>query len=90
MTDPTAIPGERVCSFIERVERIDEEIRTLNDGKKEVFSGRLYPESGRVEGAQVFVLPARSEAGPEGRQKGRFPRQPNLLLPLLFETTPCS
>jgi len=38
MTDPAAIPGERICSFIERVERIDEEIRALNEGKKEVFS----------------------------------------------------
>jgi uncharacterized protein (UPF0335 family) len=38
MTDTAAIPGERICSFIERVERIDEEIKALNEGKKEVFS----------------------------------------------------
>jgi uncharacterized protein (UPF0335 family) len=38
MTDTAAMPGERICSFIERVERIDEEIKALNEGKKEVFS----------------------------------------------------
>jgi uncharacterized protein (UPF0335 family) len=50
MTDPTAIPGERICSFIERVERIDEEIRALNEGKKEVFS------EAKGEGFDVKVL----------------------------------
>jgi uncharacterized protein (UPF0335 family) len=50
MTDPTAIPGERVCSFIERVERIDEEIKALNEGKKEVFS------EAKGEGFDVKVL----------------------------------
>jgi uncharacterized protein (UPF0335 family) len=34
MTDPTAVPGERICSFIERVERIDEEIKALNEGEE--------------------------------------------------------
>ena len=38
MTNPTGIPGDRICSFIERIERIDEEIKALNEGKKEVFS----------------------------------------------------
>ena len=38
MTDTAAIPGERICKFIERVERIGEEIKALNEGKKEVFS----------------------------------------------------
>jgi uncharacterized protein (UPF0335 family) len=27
MTDTAGIPGDRICSFIERVERIDEEIK---------------------------------------------------------------
>ena len=36
MTNPVGIPGDRICSFIERVERIDEEIKALNEGKKEV------------------------------------------------------
>ena len=50
MTDPTAIPGERICSFIERVERIDEEIKALTEGKKDVFS------EAKGEGFDVKVL----------------------------------
>jgi uncharacterized protein (UPF0335 family) len=38
MTNTAGIPGDRICSFIERVERIDEEIKALNEGKKEVFA----------------------------------------------------
>jgi uncharacterized protein (UPF0335 family) len=38
MTDTVGIPGDSICSFIERIERIDEEIKALNAGKKEVFS----------------------------------------------------
>jgi uncharacterized protein (UPF0335 family) len=37
MTDTAAIPRQRICSFIERAERIEEEIKALNEGKKEVF-----------------------------------------------------
>jgi uncharacterized protein (UPF0335 family) len=38
MTNTAGIPGDRICSFVERVERIDEEIKALNEGKKEVFA----------------------------------------------------
>ena len=38
MTDPTGIQGDRVRSFIERVEHIDDEIKALNEGKKEVLA----------------------------------------------------
>jgi uncharacterized protein (UPF0335 family) len=38
MTNTAGVPGNRICSIIERVERIDEEIKALNDGKKEVFA----------------------------------------------------
>jgi hypothetical protein len=41
MTDPAAIPGERICSFIERVERIDEEIKALNEGRP--LAARPFP-----------------------------------------------
>jgi len=34
MTDMIGIPGDRIRSFIERVEHIDEEIKALNEGKK--------------------------------------------------------
>jgi uncharacterized protein (UPF0335 family) len=38
MTDTAEIPGDRIWSFIERIEHIEEEIKALNEGKKEVFS----------------------------------------------------
>jgi uncharacterized protein (UPF0335 family) len=38
MSDTAGVPGDRICSFIERIERIDEEMKALSDGKKEVFS----------------------------------------------------
>jgi uncharacterized protein (UPF0335 family) len=37
MTNTAGIPGNRICAFVERVERIDEEIKALNEGKKGVF-----------------------------------------------------
>ena len=50
MTNTVEIPGDRICSFIERVEHIDEEIKALNEGKKEVFS------EAKGEGFDVKVL----------------------------------
>ena len=58
MTDTAGIPGDRICSFIERVERIDEEIKALNEGKKEVFA------EAKGEGFDVKVLkPAQAGQG---------------------------
>jgi uncharacterized protein (UPF0335 family) len=50
MTDAVGIPGDRIRSFIERIEHIDEEIRALNEGKKEVLS------EAKGEGFDVKVL----------------------------------
>jgi uncharacterized protein (UPF0335 family) len=50
MTNTVGIPGDRIRSFIERVEHIDEEIKALNEGKKEVFS------EAKGEGFDVKVL----------------------------------
>ena len=50
MTNTVGIPGDRICSFIERVEHIDEEIKGLSEGKKEVFS------EAKGEGFDVKVL----------------------------------
>jgi uncharacterized protein (UPF0335 family) len=50
MTNTVGIPGDRICAFIERVEHIDEEIKALNEGKKEVFS------EAKGEGFDVKVL----------------------------------
>jgi uncharacterized protein (UPF0335 family) len=50
MTDAVGIPGDRIRSFIERIEHIDEEIKALNEGKKEVLS------EAKGEGFDVKVL----------------------------------
>jgi Uncharacterized protein conserved in bacteria (DUF2312) len=74
MTDTAAIPGDRICSFIERVEHIDEEIKALNDGKKKVFSeaegegfdGNLAPAQAGQGRARRTGLPARSVSQSHG------------------------
>ena len=38
MTDTVGIAGDRIRSFIERIEHIEEEIKGLNEGKKEIFA----------------------------------------------------
>ena len=38
MQETVGIAGDRIRSFIERIEHIDEEIKALTEGKKEVFS----------------------------------------------------
>ena len=38
MSDVTAIPGNRIRSFIEKIGQLETEIQELNEGKKEVFS----------------------------------------------------
>jgi uncharacterized protein (UPF0335 family) len=50
MTNTTGILGDRICSLVERVERIDKEIKALNEGKKEVFV------EAKGEGFDVKVL----------------------------------
>ena len=50
MTDTAGIAGDRICSFIERIEHIDEEIKALNEGKREIYS------EAKGEGFDVKVL----------------------------------
>ena len=50
MTETVGIPGDRICSFIEGIEHIEEEIKALNEGKKEVLS------EAKGEGFDVKVL----------------------------------
>ncbi len=38
MTDTVGIAGNRIRSFVERIEHIEEEIKALNEGKKEIFA----------------------------------------------------
>ena len=49
-TDTVGIAGDRIRSFIERIEHIEEELKALNEGKKEVFS------EAKGEGFDVKVL----------------------------------
>jgi uncharacterized protein (UPF0335 family) len=50
MTDTAGIAGNRILSFIERIEQIDEELKALTEGKMEVFS------EAKGEGFDVKVL----------------------------------
>ncbi len=38
MADTVALSGGRILSYIERIERIEEELKELSEGKKEVFN----------------------------------------------------
>src|SRR5215212_3177401 len=38
MSDPVGIAGDRIRSFVERIEQLDTELQEINEQKKEVFS----------------------------------------------------
>lgn len=50
MTETVGVAGDRIRSFIERIEHIDEELKVLTEGKKEVFS------EAKGDGFEVKVL----------------------------------
>jgi len=50
MTDTVGVAGDRIRSIIERVERLEEEIKDLMEAKKEVFA------EAKGEGLDVKVL----------------------------------
>ncbi len=50
MTKSDGIAGSRILSLIERIEHLEEEIKALNEGKKEVFA------EAKGEGYDVKVL----------------------------------
>jgi uncharacterized protein (UPF0335 family) len=50
MTDTVGVPGNRIRSFVERVEQLEGEIQELNESKKEVFA------EAKGEGFDVKVL----------------------------------
>jgi uncharacterized protein (UPF0335 family) len=37
MSEPVGLAGDRLRSFVERIEHIEEEIKGLNEGKKDVY-----------------------------------------------------
>src|SRR5919112_5936104 len=50
MTDPVGIAGERIRSFVERIEQLDTDLQEINEQKKEVFA------EAKGEGFDVKVL----------------------------------
>jgi uncharacterized protein (UPF0335 family) len=50
MSDVVGLPGNRIRSFVERIEQIENEIKDLNEAKKEVFS------EAKGEGFDVKIL----------------------------------
>ena len=38
MSGPDRVAGDRLRSFVERIERIDEDLKAMNDEKKDVFA----------------------------------------------------
>ena len=50
MTDTVGIAGDRIRSFVERIEQLDIELQELNESKKEVFS------EAKGEGFDVKIL----------------------------------
>jgi uncharacterized protein (UPF0335 family) len=50
MTTTESIAGGRILSIIERLENLEEEIKALNEGKKEVFA------EAKGEGYDIKVL----------------------------------
>lgn len=50
MSDVVGIPGNRIRSFVERIEQIENEIKELNEAKKDVFS------EAKGEGFDVKIL----------------------------------
>jgi uncharacterized protein (UPF0335 family) len=50
MTTTDGIAGGRILSLIERIEQLEEEIKALNEGKKEVFA------EAKGEGFDVKIL----------------------------------
>ncbi len=50
MSGPGGIAGDRLRSFVERIERLEEEIKGLSEDKKEIFS------EAKGEGFDVKIL----------------------------------
>lgn len=50
MTDTVGVAGNRILSIIEHIEHIDEEIKALNEGKKEILA------EAKGEGLDVKIL----------------------------------
>ena len=67
MTTSDGIAGGRILSLIERIEQLEEEIKALNEGKKEVFA------EAKGHGFDVkimrMVIKVRKMEGPERQEQ---------------------
>ena len=50
MSDTVGLAGDRIRSFVERIEQLETELKELNEGKKEVFA------EAKGEGFDVKIL----------------------------------
>ena len=50
MTDTVGVAGNRILSFIERIEHIEDELKHLNEDKKDIFT------EAKGEGLDVKIL----------------------------------
>ena len=50
MSGPDGVAGDRLRSFVEHIERIDEDLKAMNDEKKDVFA------EAKSEGFDVKIL----------------------------------
>jgi uncharacterized protein (UPF0335 family) len=50
LSDSLDVTGERIRTIVERIEHIEEEIKALNEGKKEIF------QEAKGEGYDVKVI----------------------------------
>jgi hypothetical protein len=75
MTDTAAMPGERICTFIERVERIDEEIKALNEGKKSSLKPRERASTSKCL-RKFFVCANTTRTSATSGSRDAGPRRP--------------
>ena len=50
MSGPGGVAGNQLRAFVERIEHVEEEIKALNEGKKEIF------DEAKNEGYDVKIL----------------------------------
>ena len=50
MSDTVGLAGDRIRSFVERIEQMESELQALNEGKKEIFA------EAKGEGFDVKIL----------------------------------
>ena len=65
MQGSSAVAGDRLRSLVERIERIEEEIKGLNDDKKDIFM------EAKGEGFDVKILARGRSAQEAGQERTR-------------------